>query len=81
MCPTGFLQNSQLDCLKVHSTPMNWTQAEKSCDSEHSSLVSILSVFDQAFVDVITADITTPVWTGLADQVVSGNFIRDQTFQ
>ena len=75
MCPDGFLQNPQMDCLKVHPTPMNWTQAKTSCESEHSSLVSILNVFDQAFVDVITADITTPVWTGLADQAVSSTSI------
>lgn len=50
---------------------MSWGEAKKSCQAEGANLVSVLNVFDQAYVDIITADITTPVWIGLADEMVS----------
>ena len=58
------------DCFKVYPTAMNWTQAKSSCESVGSSLVSILNVYEQAFLDIITVDFSTPVWIGLADQGV-----------
>ena len=58
------------DCYKLHTTPKSWAEAKTSCETEGTNLISILSVFEQAFVDILTADITTPVWLGLADQNV-----------
>ena len=59
-----------MNCYRVYSKPLNWNLAKTSCESIGSNLVSILSVYDQAFVDIITADFSTPVWIGLADQGV-----------
>ena len=69
-CQTGYLQNSMGDCFKLHTTLKSWAQVKTTCETEGANLVSILSVFEQAFVDILTADITTPVWLGLADQKV-----------
>ena len=63
-----------MNCYRVYSKPLNWNQAKTSCESIGSNLVSILSVYDQAFVDIITADFSTPVWIGLADQGVKQIF-------
>lgn len=62
----GFVENS-MDCYKLYSDPKSWSDAEASCQKTGTHLVSVLTVYEQAFIDMLSASLSSPVWIGMSD--------------
>ena len=56
-----------LDCYKVHNAHKTYSQATAACKAEQAYLTSIMSIYEQAYIDTLIENIDSPVWTGLRD--------------
>ena len=56
-------------CYKFVTSPKNWTDASKYCSNQGAFLVTIASVFEQAFIHLLVDG--TDTWTGLNDVKVT----------
>jgi hypothetical protein len=62
----GYVENS-MDCYKLDPTPMSFYDAVASCKKDGTYLLSVLTVYEQAFLDTLAASVSSPVWIGLSD--------------
>ncbi|KAK6969768.1 macrophage mannose receptor 1 [Biomphalaria glabrata] len=64
-CPNSYLR-FQNSCYKYYSYLFNWTDAEGYCMSEKGHLVSLSTVAEQAFVEILTQHVDAiQLWVGL----------------
>ncbi|XP_045209803.2 macrophage mannose receptor 1-like isoform X2 [Mercenaria mercenaria] len=69
----GYVDNS-MDCYKLDPTPRSWQDAMTSCTKDGTQLTSVITVFEQAFIDTLSAHLNSPVWIGLADTQGTGTY-------
>ncbi|KAL3836968.1 hypothetical protein ACJMK2_022370, partial [Sinanodonta woodiana] len=73
ICKQGYTMYGS-SCFRVNKTPLTWNNAQATCAGDGGNLASLLSVYESAYVDVITSDISTPIWIGLSDSKVPGTY-------
>lgn len=49
-------------CYKLISQKQAWTQARETCIKDNAHLASIENYFEQAFIELLTADSTEHTW-------------------
>ncbi|KAL4228716.1 chromatin-modulating protein mrc1 [Mactra antiquata] len=74
MCKKTDFVERNMDCYKLIPTPMSWNDAEQYCTQLQTHLVSILTVYEHAFVDTLAASMNSPVWIGMSDQQATGTY-------
>ncbi|KAK3582968.1 hypothetical protein CHS0354_027084 [Potamilus streckersoni] len=73
ICKQGYTMYGS-SCFRVNKMPLTWNNAQATCAGDGGNLASLLSVYEAAYVDVITSDISTPIWIGLSDSKVRGTY-------
>ncbi|XP_052258892.1 macrophage mannose receptor 1-like [Dreissena polymorpha] len=76
----NLLNPNTFDCYNVQMTPMSWTDASSACASRQMTLASVLSVYDQAFIDTLVVGFNSPVWIGLSDPGLTGTYTWTDQF-
>lgn len=64
------------DSIKAVTKNLTWEDARKNCEGEKASLVSLRNDWTQAYVELLTMSLKSPVWIGLNKELV-----RDRTGQ
>ena len=62
-------------CYKWIDEPKSWSDAESFCNSQNAHLVSVLDLFEQAYV--FTEVTSNPVWLGLNNKEVFFTFGKE----
>ncbi|XP_042353142.1 macrophage mannose receptor 1-like isoform X2 [Plectropomus leopardus] len=62
------------DSIKVVTKNMTWDDAEKQCESENAKLVSLRNEWTQAYVELLSLNLKTPLWIGLNKDKTDGYF-------
>lgn len=74
-CPRGYEQFGK-NCYMYHAVPENFDSAQKNCQSNNGSLVSVTSVYEYGFVRGLTAQANlNSHWIGLRRSNVSMLFL------
>ncbi|ESO86195.1 hypothetical protein LOTGIDRAFT_235549 [Lottia gigantea] len=73
VCPSGYISYGT-SCYKLVNQPKTWQDAQKLCrsDGATSNLASTFSMYEQAFMEVLTYSLKSPYWIGLSDQKEKG---------
>lgn len=58
-------------CYKLISQKQTWTQARETCIKDNAHLASIENYYEQAFIELLTADMTEHTWIGCSKEAVS----------
>lgn len=65
----GYIDNN-MDCYKLDPVPRTWQDAMNNCKNDGTTLVSAVTIYEQAFIDTLLGTLSTPAWIGLADIAV-----------
>lgn len=60
------------DSIKAVTKNLTWEDAKKNCNGEKASLVSLRNDWTQAYVELLTMNLKSPVWIGLNKELVRG---------
>lgn len=58
------------DSVKVVTKNLTWEDARKQCESEKATLANLRNDWTQAYVELLTMNLKSPVWIGLNKQQV-----------
>lgn len=56
-----------MDCYKLNTAAMTWQDASAACHRDGTHLTSIVTIYEQSYIDTLTASLNSPVWIGLSD--------------
>lgn len=62
------------DSIKAVTKNLTWEDAKKNCEGEKANLVSLRNDWTQAYVELLTMSLKSPVWIG-----VNKELVRDRT--
>lgn len=60
------------DSIKAVAKNLTWEDAKKNCEGEKANLVSVRNDWTQAYVELLTMNLKSPVWIGLNKELVRG---------
>ncbi|XP_068197546.1 macrophage mannose receptor 1-like isoform X2 [Antennarius striatus] len=62
------------DSIKAVAKNLSWEQAKKNCERDKATLAAMKNDWTQAYIELLVAQLKTPVWIGLNKKETGGYF-------